>query len=41
MSLQKRAIAALCLALTFAGPLAARADVGPIEAMKIATEAYI
>jgi hypothetical protein len=37
----KRAITALCLALPFAGPLAARADVGPIEAVKIATEAYI
>ena len=33
--------AVLCLALTFAGPLAARADIGPIGAVEIATEAYI
>ncbi len=36
-----RAITALCLAFAVAGPFAARADVGPIEAVKIATEAYI
>ena len=41
MSSLKRAITALCLAFTFTAPLAARADVGPIEAVKIATEAYI
>ena len=41
MSSRKRAMAALCLLFAVAVPFAARAAVGPVEAVRIATEAYI